>query len=119
MNQGGILHTSKLGTWRETDPQHPQYVNPEHYSPTLHTTIEQSPYEEVLAGGIYHIATLQGTNLFTEQPPILPQIEIAVQQGIKIPLDTIPATAVHPQLSIQTTMTEQQEAINVTTGQSE
>jgi len=118
-NQGGVLHTSKLGHWEETDPQHPHYVNPEHYSPTLHTTIEQSPHEEVLAGGIHHIATLQGTNPFTEQIPILPQIKTAVQQGVAIPLDTIPATAVQPQLSIQTTMTEQPQEINVATGQSE
>jgi len=118
-NQGGVLHTSKLSHWRETDPQHPHYVNLEHYSPTLHTAIKQPPHEEVLAGGIHHIATLQGTNPFTEQPPILPQIETAVQQGITIPLDTIPATAVHPQLSIQTTMAEQPQEINVATGQSE
>jgi len=118
-NQGGVLHTSKLGTWKETDPQHPHYVDPEHYSPTLHTAIEQSPHEEILAGGIHHIATLQGTNPFTEQNPILPQIETAVQQGITIPLDTIPAAAVQPQLSIQTTMAEQPQEINVTTGQSE
>jgi len=117
-NQGGVLHTSKLGAWKETDPQHPHYVNPEHYSPTLHTAIEQSPHEEVLAGGIHHIATLQGTNPFTEQPPILPQIESAVQQGIKISLDTTPAAAFHPQISIQTTMTEQPQEINVATGQS-
>jgi len=118
INQGGILHTSKLGNWRETDPQHPHYINPDYHSPTLHTAIEQSPHEEILAGGIYHIATLQGTNPFTEQSPILPQIETAVQQGYAIPLDTIPATAVQPQLFIQTTMAEQPQEINVATGQS-
>jgi len=117
-NQEGVLHTSQLGNWKETDPQHPHYVNPDHYSPTLHTAIEQSPHEEVLAGGIHHIATLQGSNPFTEQTPILPQIEAAVQQGIEIPLDTTPAAAVQPQLSIQTTMTAQQEEINTTIGQS-
>jgi len=117
-NQGGVLHTSKLGTWKETDPQHLHYINPDHYSPMLHTTIEQSPDKEILAGGVHHIATLQGSNPFTEQTPILPQIEAAVQQGIEIPLYTTPAAAIHPQLSIQTTMTAQQEEINVTTGQS-
>jgi len=117
-NQGGVLHISKLGFWKETDPQHPYYVNPDHYSPTLHTTVEQSPDEEILAGGVHHIATLQGSNPFTEQTPILPQIEAAVQPGIKIPLHTTPATAFHPQLSIQTTMAAQQEEINVATGQS-
>ena len=113
-----MLHTSKLSNWRETDPQHPHYVDPEHYSPTL-PAIKQSPHEEILAGGIHHIATLQGTNPFTEQAPILPQIEAAVQQGITIPLNTTPATAVQPQLSIQTTMAEQPQEINVATGQSE
>jgi len=118
-NQGGVLHTSQLSTWKETDPQHPHYVNPEHYSPTLHTTVEQSPDEEILAGGVHHIATLQGSNLFTEQTPILPQIETVVRQGIQIPLHTTPAAAIHPWLSIQTTMAAQQEEINVATRQSE
>jgi len=117
MNQGEVLHTQKLGTWKETDPQHPHYVNPEHYSPTLHTAIEQ-PEEEILAGGVHHITTLQGSHPFTEQSPILPQIEAAVYQGINIPLDTTPAAAIQPQLSIQTTMAAQQEEINVATGQS-
>ena len=98
-NQGGILHTSKLSNWKNTDPQHPHYVSPEHFSPTLYTATEQ-PEEEILAGGVHHIATLQGSHPFTEQEPILPQIEAAVYQGIPIPLDTIPASAVQPQLSI-------------------
>jgi len=93
-------------------------IGPEHFSPTLHTAIEQSPDEGILAGGVHHIATLQGSNPLREQTPILPQIEAAVHQGIEIPLDTIPATAIHPQLSIQTTMGTQQEEINVATGQS-
>jgi len=84
----------------------------------LHTAAQQLPDEEILTGGIHHIATLQGSNLFTEQAPILPQIETAVRQGIEIPLHTTPAAAVHPQLSIQTTMGTQQEEINVATGQS-
>jgi len=105
-NQGGVLHTSKLGNWTETDLQHPHYIHLEHFSPTLYTATEQ-PEEEILAGGVHHIATLQGSHPFTEQAPILPQIEAAVYQGIPIPLDTTPAGAVHPQLSIQTTMAEQ------------
>ena len=62
-------------------------------------------------------STLQGTHSFEEQEPILPQIEAAVEQGIPISLDTIPAAATQPQLSIRTDMTEQQEEINTTTGQ--
>ena len=115
-NQGGILHTPTTRYWKETDPQHPHHVNPEHFSPTLHTAIKQ-PEEEILAGGVHHIATLQGSHPFTEQSPILPQIEAAVSQGINIPLNTTPAAAIHPQLSIQTTMAGQQEEINVATGQ--
>ena len=113
----GILRRPQLGWWLKTDPQHPDYISPEHFSPTLHTAIKQSPDEEILAGGIHHIATLQGSQPFTEQEPILPQIESAVQQGIKIPLHTTPAAAIHPQLSIRTTMEGQQEEINVATGQ--
>jgi len=112
-----LRRNRNLGWWIETDPQHPDYISPEHFSPTLHTAVEQSPHEEILAGGIYHIATLQGSNPFTEQSPILPQIKSAVQQGIPIPLDTTPAAAIHPQLSIRTTMAGQQKEINVATGQ--
>jgi len=114
-----LQRNRNLGWWKETDPQHPDYVSPEHFSPTLQTAIEQSPHKKVLAGGIHHIATLQGSNPFTEQEPILPQIEAAVEQGYHIPLDTTPATAIHPQLSIRTTMAGQQGEINVATGQTE
>jgi len=114
-----LRRNRNLGWWKEIDPQHPDYVSPEHFSPTLQTAIEQSPHEEVLTGGIHHIATLQGSNPFTEQEPILPQIEAAVEQGYHIPLDTTPATAIHPQLSIRTTMAGQQGEINVATGQTE
>ena len=112
-----LRHNKNLGWWKETDPAHPDYVSPEHFSPTLHTTVEESPHEEILAGGIHHIATLQGSNPFTEQELILPRIEAAVQQGYNIPLDTTPAAAILPQLSIRTTMAGQQEEINVATGQ--
>ena len=116
-NQGAIIRNNyNLGWWNESDPQHPDQVSAEHFSPTLHTAIEQQQ-EEILVEGVYHIATLQGSHLFTEQAPILPQIEAAVQQGINIPLDITPATAIHPQLSIKTTMAAQQEEINIATGQ--
>jgi len=38
---------------------------------------------------------LQGSQLFTEQEPILPQIETAVESGLHIPLD-IPPVAAEP-----------------------
>jgi len=110
-----LQNSNQLGWWNESDPQHPDYVSPEHFSPTLHTTIEQ-PEEEILVGGVHHITTLQGSHPFTEQTPILPQIKAAVYQGIDIPLDTTLAAA-HPQLSICTTISGQQEKINVATGQ--
>ena len=116
-NQQGILNApSLLGWWLESDPQHPDHINPEHFSPTLHTTIKQQQ-QEILAGGVHHIATLQGTHPFKEQEPILPQIEAAIEQGIPIPLNTTPAAATQPQLSIRTTMAEQGEEINTMTGQ--
>ena len=116
-NQRGIINAPLiLGWWIESDPQHPDHIDPEHFSPTLYTAIEQQQ-EEVLAGGVHHIATLQGTHSFQEQEPILPQIEAAVEQGITIPLDTTPAAAIQPQLTIWTTMAEQQEEINTMTGQ--
>jgi len=68
-------------------------------------------------GGVHHITTLQGSHPFTEQTPILPQIKAAVHQGIDIPLNIAPVTAIYPQLSIQTTMAAQQEEINVATRQ--
>ena len=101
-----MLHTSRLGSWKETDPQYPHHISAEHFSPTLYTALEQ-PEEEILLGGVYHITTLQGSHPFTEQTPILSQIEVAVYQGISIPLNTTPAGAIHPQLSIQTLMAEQ------------
>ena len=117
-NQWGIINTpSTLGWWIELDPQYPDHIDPEHFSPTLHTAVEQQQ-QEILAGGVHHITTLQETHLFEEQEPILSQIEATVKQGIPIPLDTIPATATQYQLSIRTTMAEQQgEEINTVTSQ--
>jgi len=106
-NKGGIIRSSpNLGWWNIEDPQHPDHISDKHFSPTLHTAIKK-PEEEILAGGVHHIATLQGSHLFTEQEPILPQIKAAIHQGISIPLNTIPAGTIQPQLSIQTTMAEQ------------
>jgi len=78
-----------VGWWKPEDPQHPHYVHPQE---ELEYT---NPLEEVISGGLYHIATLQGSQLFTEQEPILPQIEAAVESGLHIPLD-IPPVAAEP-----------------------
>ena len=51
-----------LGWWKITDPQHPEYRASQSTTPT----------EETLAGGLHHVATLQGSHPLThEQPPHL------------------------------------------------
>jgi len=93
-----------LGWWSLDDPQHPDYVNPEQFTETSegpHLPIEAHPgtHEEILAGGLHHIATLQGALPLSPQEPILPQIEEAIAQGISIPLDITPVAAVLPPLT--------------------
>jgi len=80
-----------VGWWKIEDPQHPQYTAPVN-SPALKYT---NPLEEVISGGLHHITMLQGLQLFIEQEPILPQIKIAVESGLHIPLD-IPPVAAEP-----------------------
>ena len=92
-----------LGWWSLDDPQHPDYVDPEQFAKTSegpHLPIEAHPgaEEEILAGGLHHIATLQGVSPLSSQERILPQIKEAVTQGISIPLDIIPVAAVLPSL---------------------
>ena len=79
-----------LGFWSTDDSQHPDFFihHPEHAPSTSQ--------EETLAGGLHHIATLQGATLFTPQEPILPQIEEAASQGISIAVDTAPAASILP-----------------------
>ena len=79
-----------LGFWSTDDSQHPDFFiyHPEHTPSTSQG--------ETLAGGLHHIATLQGATPFTPQEPILPQIEEAVSQGIPIAVDTAPAASVLP-----------------------
>jgi len=94
-----------LGWWSLDDPQHPNYVDPEQFIKTStegpHLPIEAHPgaEEEILAGGLHHIATLEGISPLSPQEPILSQIEEAVAQGISIPLNVTPAAAVLPPLS--------------------
>ena len=80
------------GWWRIKDPQHPQYITPEE-SPVEELKYT-NPLEDVISGGLHHIATLQGPQSFETQEPILPQIEAAVASGLHILLDTTPAAAV-------------------------
>jgi len=78
-----------LGWWNTDDSQHPDFFihHPEH---------TPAPPEETLAGGLHHIATLQGANPFTPQTPILPQIETAATQGIAIPINIAPIASTLP-----------------------
>jgi len=94
----------ELGWWSLDDPQHPNYIDPEQFAETSegpHLPIKAHPsaHEEILAGGIHHIATLQGALPLSAQEPILPQIEEAVTQGISIPLDITPIAAILPPLT--------------------
>ena len=79
-----------LGFWSTDNSQHPDFFT---YHPENTPSTSQ---EETLAGGLHHIATLQGATLFTPQEPILPQIEEATSQGITIAVDTAPAASVLP-----------------------
>jgi len=78
------------GWWKNTDPQHPQYIAPEE-SPTKELEYT-NPLEEVISGGLHHLATLQGSQSLEISEPILPQIEAAVASGLHIPLDIPPAS---------------------------
>jgi len=84
-----------LGWWNTDDSQHPDFFihHPEH---------APAPPEETLAGGLYHIVTLQGMTPFTPQTPILPQIETAATQGITIPVDIAPIASTLPVASTNT-----------------
>ena len=77
-----------LGWWNIDDSQHPDFF--------IHHPEHATAPEETLAGGLYHIATLQGATPFTPQTPILPQIEIAATQGIAIPIDIAPIASTLP-----------------------
>jgi len=82
-----------IGWWKIEDPQHPQYTAPVD-SPVQELKYTE-PLEEVISGGLHHIATLQEPQSFDTQEPILPQIKAAVKSGLHIPLD-IPPVATAP-----------------------
>jgi len=91
---GCLNHNNNYtGWWNITDPQHPEYQTHD---------VSTSAGVEILTGALHHIATLQGTNPFSTQEPILPQVKAAIQQGIEIPLHTAPAAAVFPTMTEQT-----------------
>ena len=99
-----------LGWWNPNDPQHPDYLGPEPQTAVTEQLEYFDPQEEVLAGGIYHIATLQGIQPLSPQEPILPLIKRTVSQGTSIPVNIPPATATLP------VMTDQTAEVNTATG---
>ena len=76
---------SYLGWWNIDDPQHPDYV----LAPEI-----PAAAEEVIAGGLHHIATLKGKQPLSPQTPILPSIEAAAASGSSIPVNIPPTSAV-------------------------
>ena len=62
------------------------------YIPQLTTPLEyHDPQEQFLAGGLHHIATLEGPQAqLSPTHPVLPVIEQAAAQGIEIPVDIQP-----------------------------
>jgi len=81
-----------LGWWNINDSQHPDFLG----EGSSQQIIKETQQEEILAGGLHHITTLEGTSPLSPQEPILSQIKEAVAQGISIPLDVTPAAAVLP-----------------------
>ena len=82
-----------LSWWSPNNLQHPDYLGPE---PQTAVT-EQLEYfdlqEEILAGGIHHVATLQGSTPFSPQEPILPQIERTASQRHQYPCQYPPSSS--------------------------
>ena len=72
-----------VGYFDIDDPRHVDYVPA---TETFH-----KPEEEFLAGGIHHVATLQGPqSQLSPTHPVLPVIEQAAAQGEEIPVDIAP-----------------------------
>jgi hypothetical protein len=80
--------TQNTGYWDLTDPQHHNYV------PEADSDEEPAaPAEELVAGGIHHIVTLQGPQTLDPTPQILPEIQAAVAVGVSIPVNIPPAAS--------------------------
>ena len=109
------IDNNYLGWWNPNNPQHPDYLGPKPQTAVTEQLKYFNPQEEVLAGGIHHIATLQGTQPLSPQEPILPVIEQTAPQGTSIPVNIPPAAAVLPPIQ-KSTMTDQPTEINTATG---
>jgi len=110
------IDNNYLGWWSPNNPQHPDYLGPELQTTATEQLKYFNPQEEILARGIHHVATLQGSTLFSPQEPILLQIERTASQGTSIPVNTPPAAAVLPPIPQKPIMTEQPAEVNVATG---
>ena len=103
----------QLGFWRKTNPQHPQYASyklrqeieiQDQAEAHLHSEPAGGPSDpraqELLIGGLHHIATLKGKQPLHKSPPvILQEIERHVSEGREIPTYLEPLAALEPTLA--------------------
>jgi hypothetical protein len=85
------------GYYHINDPEHHNYVA---------CVVEETPapYEEFVAGGLYHVATFEGPqSQLSSTHQILPYIKHTAAQGEEIPVD-IPPVASTSQVKIQPEM---------------
>ena len=80
------LYARGTGYWYIYNPQHPDYLP----DPPAEEEAPQ-PHEEFVAGGLHHVATLEGPQVqLSPTHPILEHIEQAAIQGETIPVDVQP-----------------------------
>ena len=80
------LYARGTGYWYIYDPQHPDYLS----DPPAEEEAPQ-PHEEFVAGGLHHVATLEGPQAqLSPTHPVLEHIEQAAIQGETIPVDIQP-----------------------------
>ena len=86
LNDQVPIDTPHLGYFSINDPRHVDYIPP----PT--TPLEyHDPQEQFLAGGLHHIATLEGPQAqLSPTHLVLPAIEQAAAQKIEIPVNIQP-----------------------------
>jgi hypothetical protein len=96
-----------LGWWDKFDRHHPDFQGEKGKQ-------HAGPSEEILSGGLHHIATIQGSHPLREETPpvILPAIKQSVSQGHEIPTEIQPLAATYESTPLEEpTMTTE---INVT-----
>ena len=79
-------YAKRTGYWYFGDEQHPEYH--------LLQQAESQPHEELVAGGLHHVVTLQGPQAqLSPTHQVLPVIERAASLGENIPTDIEPITS--------------------------